>query len=69
MRGKRDKQALESARTVGNAIEIIDDRAVIKYLLCHLGLWEEEVRVHTGADLPTATAVEPWLSLPAAADR
>ena len=50
-------------------VSLIDDRAVIEQILRHLGLWEEGVRVHSGADPPTATVVEPWLSLPAVADR
>jgi hypothetical protein len=41
-------------------VSLIDDRAVIEQILRHLGLWEEGVRVHTGADPPTATVVEPW---------
>ena len=62
-------------------VSLIDDRAVIDLpamlrialqagqILRHLGLWEEGVRVHSGADPPTATVVEPWLSLPAVAVR
>ena len=45
-------------------VSLIDDRAVIEQILRHLGLWEEGVRVHSGADPPTATVVEPWLDDP-----
>jgi hypothetical protein len=32
--------------------------------LRHLGLWEQGVRVHTGADPPAENTLEPWLEDP-----
>ena len=107
MRGQRDKQAVESAQTTINTVEVIDvsehkrrripsakwrelikkvweadplmcpkcsremrivslidDRAVIKRILEHLGLWEEGIRVTSGTDPPGLTVVEPWLDDP-----
>lgn len=40
-------------------ISLIDNRAVIEQILRHLDLWEEGVRVHTGADPPASTVIEP----------
>lgn len=45
-------------------ISLIDDRNVIKRILEHVGLWEQGVRVHIGADPPSSTVVEPWLDDP-----
>jgi len=45
-------------------VALLDDRDVIERILRHLGLWEQGVRVHTGADPPAEYTVEPWLEDP-----
>jgi hypothetical protein len=45
-------------------VSLIDDRDVIERVLRHLGLWEQGVRVHTGADPPAEYTLEPWLEDP-----
>ena len=37
---------------------------VIERILHHLGLWQEEVRVHCGSDPPGETTLDPWLDDP-----
>ena len=65
MRGQRDKRAAEEANNEeGQAVQLIDEREVVERILRHLGLWEQGVRVHTGADPPPECTIEPWLDDP-----
>jgi hypothetical protein len=45
-------------------VSLIDDQAVIKRILRHLGLWEQGVRVHSGTDPPGQPVIEPCLDDP-----
>jgi hypothetical protein len=45
-------------------VALIDEREVVERILRHLGLWEQGVRVHTGADPPPECTIEPWLDDP-----
>ena len=52
------------ATQLADKLSLIDDRDVIERVLRHLGLWEQGVRVHTGADPPAEYTLEPWLEDP-----
>jgi len=52
-------RCLREMRIVG----LIDERAVIERILCHLGLWGEGVRVHFGTDPPGQAGGESWLDV------
>jgi hypothetical protein len=45
-------------------VALIDEREVIERILRHLGLREQGIRVHTGADPPPKCTIEPWLEDP-----
>ena len=45
-------------------VALIDEREVLERILRHLGLWEQGIRVHTGADPPPECTIEPWLEDP-----
>lgn len=48
-------------------VSLIDDSAVIKHILRHLGLWEQGVRVIAPARAPPEIVnrvIEPWLDDP-----
>jgi hypothetical protein len=45
-------------------VSLIDAPDVIERILRHLGLWQEGVRVHAGADPPARTIIEPWMDDP-----
>jgi hypothetical protein len=45
-------------------VSLIDDQAVIKRILRHLGLWEQVVRVPSGTDPPGPPVIEPCLDDP-----
>jgi hypothetical protein len=45
-------------------VALIDEREVLERILRHLGLWEQGIRVHSGADPPPECTIEPWLEDP-----
>ncbi len=45
-------------------VALIDERDVVKQILRHLGLSEQSVRLHTGADPPAEYTIQPWLEDP-----
>ena len=47
-------------------VSLVDDRKVIKQILCHLGLWEQGIRVFPARAPPEIAdrVIEPWLTDP-----
>ncbi len=62
--GEADPLRCPKCSREGASFRSIDEEDVIERILRHLGLWQEGMRVHCGAEPPGETTLDPWLNDP-----
>ena len=62
--GEADPLRCPKCSREGASFRSIDEEDVIERILRHLGLWQEGMRVHCGAEPPGETTLDPWLNNP-----